>query len=202
MKNKVLLIGNDSNVNSIDFSKIQPNIIKVGTNRAWLKLIPNYLFFHDPKIFLELDNNQDRLSELKKHTRIISSDWLQTGCSKINIKPPGYTTIYSRPNKKKYVDCVTTAIDILDRHILNKRNTTFYIAGVSLIWKNPSHFWKKNPIDGIGNSNDKKWHEKRFKLTLENFKHLKDRGFDIVSSTPCSKINSLFRYEHIENLYN
>lgn len=201
MKNKVLLIGNDPNVNNIDFSKINPDIIKVGTNRAWLKVIPNYLFFHDPKIFLELDNNKDRLSELIKHTNIISSDWLNLNCSKLKIKPPEYTKIYNRPNKKKYVDCVTTAIDILERNTFPKRNTIFYIAGVSLTWKTPSHFWKNNPINGIGNANGKKWHEKRFDLTLQNFKILKSRGFNIVSMTPTSKINKIFRYENIENLY-
>ncbi len=201
MKNKVLLIGNDPNVNNIDFSKINPDVIKVGTNRAWLKVIPNYLFFHDPKIFLELDNNKDRLSELIKHTNIISSDWLNVNCSKLKIKPPEYTKIYTRPNKKKYVDCVTTAIDILERNKFSKRNTIFYIAGVSLTWKTPSHFWKNNPINGIGNTNGKKWHEKRFDLTLQNFKILKSRGFNIVSMTPASKINKMFRYENIENLY-
>lgn len=201
MKNKVLLIGNDPNVNNIDFSKIDPDVIKVGTNRAWLKVIPNYLFFHDPKIFLELDNNKDRLSELIKHTNIISSDWLNVNCSKLKIKPPEYTKIYNRPNKKKYVDCVTTAIDILERNKFSKRNTIFYIAGVSLTWKTPSHFWKNNPINGIGNTNGKKWHEKRFDLTLQNFKILKSRGFNIVSMTPASKINKMFRYENIENLY-
>lgn len=201
MKNKVLLIGNDPNINNIDFSKIDPDVIKVGTNRAWLKVIPNYLFFHDPKIFLELDNNKDRLSELIKHTNIISSDWLNVNCSKLKIKPPEYTKIYARPNKKKYVDCVTTAIDILERNKFSKRNTIFYIAGVSLTWKTPSHFWKNNPINGIGNTNGKKWHEKRFDLTLQNFKILKSRGFNIVSMTPASKINKMFRYENVENLY-
>ena len=51
--NKVLIIGNDPTINQIDFSRLDPNVITVGTNRAWLKLIPNYLFFHDIKILDE-----------------------------------------------------------------------------------------------------------------------------------------------------
>ena len=201
MKNKLLLIGNDPTIEYIDFPRIQKDIITVGTNRAWLKTIPNYLFFHDQKIFQELDENVNRLNQLKAHTKIISSDWLEINCKRTGLQVPNYTTIYERPNKTKYVDCVTTAIDILERDKFKKRDTIFYVAGVSLTWKTPSHFWKKNPIEGIGNTNDRDWHNKRFQMTFTNFENLKKRGFNIVSVTPDSKINKIFRYENIGNLY-
>jgi len=198
---KILIIGNDPSIDQIDFTRLDPNIITVGTNRAWMKLLPNYLFFHDPKIFQELEQDSKRLEDLKSHSKIIASDWLKQTCRNTKVKVPDYLQIYQRPNKRKYVDCVTTVMDILDRNLFSKRDVIFYIAGVSLTWKSPSHFWKKNPIEGIGNKNDKVWYDKRFDLTYKNFLDLKDRGFKMVSVTPDSKLNKLLRYENIGNLY-
>jgi len=199
--NKVLIIGNDPTVDQIDFVRLNPNLITVGTNRAWLKLIPNYFFFHDPKIFQELESFPKKLEDLKFHSNVISSDWLAIQCSKLKIERPDWVKYYRRPDRYKYVDCVTTAIDILNRHVFNKRDTTYYVAGVSLRWQNPSHFWKKNPIDGIGNKNDQAWYNPRFDRTYKNFKTLKDSNTKIISVTPDSKINKLFRYENVANLY-
>lgn len=198
---KILIIGNDPSIDQIDFTRLDPNIITVGTNRAWMKLLPNYLFFHDPKIFQELEQNPKRLSDLISHSNIIASDWLKHTCRNAKVKVPNYLKVYERPNKRKYVDCVTTAMDILDRKLFLKRDTIYYIAGVSLTWKSPSHFWKKNPVEGIGNKNDKVWYDKRFGLTYDNFVDLKNRGFKMVSVTPDSKLNKLLRYENIGNLY-
>mgnify|MGYP001366722725 CR=1 FL=1 len=201
MKNKVLLIGNGPSIDRIDFTRISQNVITVGTNRAWMKLIPNYLFFNDPKIFQELDNCPRELEQLKKHTKIVSSDWLEKQCVRNRIAMPDYIELYPRPNKKKFPDCVTTAIDILERNTFSKKDTTFYISGVSLAWKTPSHFWKKNRIEGIGNDADKKWYDSRFSRILNNFRVLQTRGFNVVSVTPNSRINKYFPYEHISNLY-
>ena len=198
---KVLVIGNDPTVDQIDFVRLNPDVITVGTNRAWLKLIPNYLFFHDPKIYLELENHSKKLEDLKSHSNIIASDWLSFQCRKNRTDVPGYIKIYNRTNRSKYVDCVTTAIDILNRYVFDKRNTTYYIAGVSLRWQNPSHFWKKNPIEGIGNPHDQTWYNPRFDRTYVNFTDLKKSNTKIVSVTPGSKINKLFRYENVANLY-
>jgi len=198
---KILIIGNDPSIDQIDFTRLDPSIITVGTNRAWMKLLPNYLFFHDPKIFQELEKNPKRLADLKSHSNIIASDWLKQTCRNAKVKVPDYLQTYQRPNKRKYVDCVTTVMDILDRNLFSKRDVVFYIAGVSLTWKSPSHFWKKNPIEGIGNKNDKVWYDKRFDLTYKNFLDLKGRGFKMVSVTPDSRLNKLLRYENIGNLY-
>jgi len=198
---KILIIGNDPSIDQIDFTRLDPNIITVGTNRAWMKLLPNYLFFHDPKIFQELEQNPKRLADLISHSNIIASDWLKHTCRNAKVKVPNYLKVYERPNKRKYVDCVTTAMDILDRKLFLKRDTIYYIAGVSLTWKSPSHFWKKNPIEGIGNKNDKVWYDKRFGLTYDNFIDLKNRGFKMVSVTPDSKLNKLLCHENIGNLY-
>jgi hypothetical protein len=198
---KILIIGNDPSIDQIDFTRLDPSIITVGTNRAWMKLLPNYLFFHDPKIFQELEKNPKRLDDLKSHSKIIASDWLKQTCRNAKVAVPDYLQVYQRPNKRKYVDCVTTALDILDRNLFSKRDVVFYIAGVSLTWKSPSHFWKKNPIEGIGNTKDKDWYDKRFDLTYKNFLDLKSRGFKMVSVTPDSRLNKLLRYENVGNLY-
>jgi len=199
--NKILVIGNDSSINDIDFSQIDSKVITIGTNRAWLKLIPNYLFFHDVKIFQELNNDIESLNELKHNCKFISSDWLKTRCTKEKVTPPAYTTIYNRPNRYKFVDCVTNAIEIYDRYISNTSENTYYVAGVSLTWKTPSHFWKKEQVNGIGNTLGPAWYEPRFKRIYENFEDLRRKKFNIISVSPGSKINKLLRYEHIGNLY-
>tara|TARA_R110002074_G_scaffold219649_2_gene390307 strand:+ start:1262 stop:1864 length:603 start_codon:yes stop_codon:yes gene_type:complete len=198
--NKVLFLGNSPAINDIDFDRIDPNVTIVGTNRAWLKVIPDYLFFHDIKIFKELDASPDRFKELKHKCKFISSDWLGTQCKKQKITGPAYVKVYPRPNRYKFVDCVTTAMEIYDRYISKTKNT-YYVAGVSLAWSEPSHFWKVRPADNIGNGLNEKWYEPRFKKTYANFEDLKRKGFDIISVSPGSKINKIFRYEHVANLY-
>ena len=47
--------------------------------------LPDYLFFHDIKIFKELDANPYRFKELKHKCKFISSDWLGTQCKKQKI---------------------------------------------------------------------------------------------------------------------
>lgn len=199
--NKVLIIGNDPTINQIDFARLDPAVITVGTNRAWLKLLPNYLFFHDFKILDELENNTKKLEDLKFHSKLIASDWLNPQCKKRNIQVPNYIKVYQRPDRTKYVDCVTTAIDILNRNVFAKNNTTYYIAGVSLKWQNPSHFWKLNPTPGIGNSKGPDWYNVRFDRTYRNFVNLKKGNTKMISVTPGSRINKLIRHENIANLY-
>ena len=77
---------------------------------------------------------------------------------------------------------------------------TFYIAGVSLIWQNPSHFWKDLDYSS-NNSNGPTWYLPRFEKIKSNFKRLKDVGFEMVSVNPNSQLNKMMRYESINNLY-
>jgi hypothetical protein len=200
--NKILVIGNDPTVNEIDFSKINDEVITLGTNRIWLKLTPDFLFFHDVKIFKEIENNEESFIDLKKNTNIITSDWLKINCRKSKVQFPNYAKLYHRPDRHKFVDCVSTSIEIMDRYILSKRRpVTYYVAGVSLKWSNPSHFWKTHRKNGIGNNGNRSWYEPRFNRMYRNFEMLKKKGFNIISVTPGSRLNKLFRYESIGNLY-
>lgn len=67
---KVLVLGNDPQINSIDFEKIHPNIVTLGVNRIWLKFIPNYFFFSDLIISNELSRYPEKLEELKRNSTI------------------------------------------------------------------------------------------------------------------------------------
>jgi hypothetical protein len=198
--NIVLVIGNDPSINEIDFSRLRTEVITLGTNRSWLKHIPDYHFFHDVKIFQELDKNPECLSKLKENSHIITSDWLKICCNKNRVPFPSYAKKYNRPDRYKFVDCVTTAIEILDRYVY-KRKMKYYIAGVSLTWKDPSHFWKTDIEKGIGNSKGPAWYIPRFNRAYDNFVKLKGKRFDIVSVTEDSRLNKIFRYESIGNLY-
>jgi hypothetical protein len=194
---KVLVLGNDPFINHIDFSKIDPAVITLGVNRIWLKHIPNYFFFNDGPIVTELANNPKTLSDLKANSFCFSSDWLVV---KSPTLVPEWTTVYRRPYSTGLPDSVTTAISIFSRNLMANHNITFYIAGVSLKWQEPSHFWKTLPYESL-NRHTEKWYRPRFELILKNFTRLKSSGVKMVSVTPNSMLNKVMRYEKIENFY-
>jgi len=196
-KLKILVLGNSPHINQIDFTRLPSNVITLGTNRIWLKHAPNYFFFNDYEIIKELNLHPEKLAQLRQNSNIFSSDWLRrTKGHSI----PNWIKIYDRPNKRRYPDSVTTAIELLKLNFFKADQVTFYIAGVSLRWSEPSHFWKELEYAGL-NSNDEKWYAPRFEKMLENFKYLRDLQYNIISVTPESNLNKLFRYENIDNLY-
>jgi len=195
---KILVLGNDPQINQIDFSRLDPSVITLGVNRIWLKHIPNFFFFNDFEILKELEKKPEVVKALVSKSQCFSSDWLNKSKKIKNL--PDWVKVYDRPNKKSLPDSVTTAISIFKSHYLNYRTATFYIAGVSLKWANPSHFWKELDYDSL-NKHDKKWYDPRFKLMLENFKNLSTKNNSIVSVHPDSLLNKYYRYEGIENLY-
>lgn len=199
-KLKVLVLGNDPQINDIDFSRLNKNVITLGINRIWLKHIPNYFFFNDYDIVDELIDSPEILAQLKQKSFIFSSDWLKRGVRKTSKMIPNWVKVYDRPNKTKYPDSATTAMEIFRSTINRQSQITFYVAGVSLRWKEPSHFWKELGHPGI-NQHSEDWYLPRFEKMLLNFKHLKGMRYDIVSVNPESNLNRLFRYENIGNLY-
>lgn len=200
-KIKILVLGNDPFINDIDFSRLDPNVITLGTNRIWLKHNPNHFFFHDVEIIKELGQNPKKLEQLIEDSNIFASDWLKIMSTRHRIKVPGWITVYNRLDRHKFVDCVSTSMEILDRHIYPDSKLQFYIAGVSLTWKDPSHFWKVDPPGNFMNKKGQAWYAPRFDRTYKNFDTLKGKGFDMINVTPDSRLNKLMRYESIGNLY-
>lgn len=194
----VLVLGNDPFINRIAFDKIHPSVITLGVNRIWLKHIPNYLFFHDWNIVLELLNSPEKLSELKTTCNIFSSKYLFK--KNVNMTAPEWIKIYPILNPTLFPDSITNAINHFTSHVYNKSDITFYIAGASLTWQEPSHFWKELDYSAR-NSADSSWYVPRFKLMLNNFENLQKCGIRMVSVTPNSALNKIMRYEKIENLY-
>jgi hypothetical protein len=199
-KTKILVLGNGVSINDIDFSKLDPSIITLGVNRIWLKHYPNYFFFHDTDITIELNNIQEHLINLKEKSKIFASDWLTVQSRKANIAVPDWVTVHPRINKRSFVDSITHSMQILSRNYLTTSNVVFYIAGVPLTWREPSHFWKELEHDGL-NKNGPEWYAPRFNKIYENFTELKSKGIQIISVTPESRLNKLFRYENVANLY-
>lgn len=194
---KILVLGNDPFINNINFSKLDSSLTTLGVNRIWLKHIPNYFFFNDIPIATELNNYPEILEKLKKESFSFSSDWLTIRNSG---QVPEWTSIYNRLYPNVFPDSVTTAIDIFSKDILRTKNITFYIAGVSLRWQEPSHFWKTLPHKSL-NHHTEEWYTPRFDSILKNFTRLKSHGIKMVSVTPNSMLNKIMRYEKIENLY-
>lgn len=196
--NKVLVLGNDPQINSIRFDQLSPGIKTLGVNRIWLKYFPDYFFFNDMDIARELEQNPETLVHLKQKSTIFSSDWLRR--EKTN-RIPTWVKVYERQNKMLFPDSVSTAISLYRLHYDSR--CTFYIAGVALKWQDPSHFWKKDtPLpSGVGHSLDNKWYDPRFEKMEQGFRRLKALGMDLVSVHPNSKLNSFLRYEGIDNLY-
>lgn len=198
IKNKVLVLGNDPQINQIQFEKLDPSIITFGVNRIWLKHIPNYFFFHDKHVLNELQKSPEYLAKLQMQSKCFTSDWLRAHHRSVNL--PTFIKSYNRIDRYQFVDSVTTGLQILTRNFISIKDTRFYIAGVSLFWREPSHFWKEIQYQSQ-NSHGPQWYEPRFNRTLQNFERLKTLGYDIVSVNPDSRLNKIFRYENIGNLY-
>lgn len=196
-KTKVLVLGNSPQINQIEFNLLHDDVITLGINRIWLKYIPNYFFFHDLIISNELQASPEDLAKLIQHSTIFSSDWIKKNNKNVI---PKWTKVYSRPKARQFPDSASLSIQLFSKNIMPDSNITFYIAGVPLCWQEPSHFWKE--LEFSANSvGDKSWYDVRFPLMLQNFKSLKSSGYDIVSVTPNSALNKIFRYESIGNLY-
>jgi hypothetical protein len=197
-KKKILVLGNDPQVNRIKFSLLDPAIETLGVNRIFLAHAPTYFFFHDPEIAKELEAQPEYLDKLKDDSKIFSSDWL----TRAKSKAPQWTTVLSRSHTHKYSfpDSVTTAIRLISDKFIDHTKYVFYIGAVSLTWKNPSHFWKELNYPAL-NTFDNTWYDPRFLRVIENFKSLKNSRFEMVSVTPDSQLNKYLRYESIENLY-
>jgi hypothetical protein len=193
---KVLVLGNDPQINQINFSKLNKSVITLGVNRIWLKHIPNYFFAHDIEIFNELKKIPEKEAHLQSTSNCFTSDWL----FKNNRSAPPWVRLHSRPIKNSFPDSVTTAISIYNSVLCNSTKITYYIAGVSLKWTNPSHFWKEIEYSSL-NKHGENWYSPRFDRIFNNFKRLKDSKLNIISVNPNSNLNKLFRYESIENLY-
>ena len=197
-KKKILVLGNSPQINRIDFSRLDPSVETLGVNRIFLAHIPTYFFFHDIEIARELEVQPQYLDPLKEKSKIFSSEWLTREKKRI----PDWTKIYFRSHTQKryFPDSVTTAIRLLSDNIIDHTKYVFYIAGVSLTWNNPSHFWKELNYVSL-NRGDAVWYNPRFAKILDNFKYLKNINYNLVSVTPNSQLNKFIRQESIENLY-
>ena len=197
-KKKILILGNDPQINTIKFDRLDKSIETLGVNRIFLAHIPTYFFFHDPEIAKELDLQPEYLDQLKAKSKIFSSDWLNRG----KRKAPNWTEVVNRSHlyKHSFPDSATTSIRLLSDKFIDHTKYVFYIAGTSLTWNNPSHFWKELNYPAL-NLLDNGWYNPRFAKILENFRRLKNTRFDLVSVTPNSQLNKFLRYESIGNLY-
>jgi hypothetical protein len=195
-RKKILVLGNGPSINNINFKLLDPSITTFGVNRIWLKHYPDYYFFHDRDILVELNRDKKLLANVMKNSTCFTSDWF----TKSKMKKPNWLRIYSRTDRTAFVDSVTTGMRIMGRYMIDPHEYVFYIAGVHLKWMEPSHFWKSMEYDGL-NKNDKNWYAPRFARTLKNFKTLQTLGFKMVSVTPNSKLNSIMRHENVHNLY-
>jgi len=196
---RILVLGNDPQINEIAFSRLDPEIKTLGVNRIWLKHIPNYFFFNDREILRELAKLPDAVRALSSKSQCFSSDWLLHPRSQ-QLAVPNWLKVYNRQKKNSFPDSVTTAMALFRTQYLKGIDVTFYVAGVSLRWSNPSHFWKELDYSAL-NQHGQEWYDRRFKLVLENFKKLPIPREKIVSVHPESLLNKYYRYEGIENLY-
>lgn len=198
MTKKILVLGNSHYINDIDFNKLNTGIETFGVNRIWLKHFPTYYFFHDNEILRELDNNIVIKSKLIAKSTCFSSDWLTKSTNNL----PHWVRRYPRQSRRKFPDSVTTGLHILGSNILPGKisDYTFYLAGISLKWQEPSHFWKESNHISLNNK-DKDWYDIRFNKMFENFRDLRAMGYNMISVTPDSNLNKLMIFQNIENLY-
>jgi hypothetical protein len=197
-KQKILVLGNSPFINDIKFDKLPKDIKTFGVNRIWLKHIPDYFFFHDADILTELDRVPDTRLKLVQNSVTFTSDWLSN--SEPNI--PHWLRKYPRTNRRCFPDSVSAGLSILGNRILPGKlsDYIFYMAGISLRWEEPSHFWKADGYPGL-NKKERSWYDIRFNKMFQNFRDIKSHGFNMISVTPNSNLNKLMRFENIANLY-
>jgi hypothetical protein len=198
IKKKILVLGNGTSINDIDFDRLDPSIQTFGVNRIWLKHFPDYYFFHDYDIIDELDKQPIVRSQLVSNSICYSSDWINHSSK----ATPHWLRKYPRKNRRQFPDSVTTGLGILGRNILPGKisDYTFYMAGVTLKWSDPSHFWKIDGYKGL-NKKDRDWYNIRFQKMFQNFRDMKSIGYNMISVTPDSMLNKMMRHENIANLY-
>ena len=154
--------------------------------------------FQDADIINELNDDPIIKSKLISKSRCFTSDWYRHH----SVNTPHWLRAYGRTDRRGFPDSVTTGMRLLHERILkdNLSNYTFYIAGVSLKWMDPSHFWKGMDHKALNNK-DHDWYKIRFYKMLGNFKKLQGLGFKMISVTPDSNLNKIMRNESINNLY-
>ena len=199
-KTRVLVLGNDPQINQIAFDKLALDVITIGVNRIWLKHIPNYFFFNDYDIVEDLDAAPEIRANLIQKSSIFASDWLRPSAKKRNANIPSWVKVFERANKLQFPDSVSTGLQIFSREYIPQANCIFYIAGVSLTWQEPSHFWK-TADHRTRNNHGGDWYTPRFDKMINNFRRLKGLGYTMVSVNPNSALNKFIRYENIGNLY-
>ena len=197
-KKKILVLGNGVSINDIDFSRLDPSIQTFGVNRIWLKHYPDYFFFQDSDILHELNKDLVARSKLIGKSHSFSSDWANSSITNC----PHWLRKYPRANRRKFPDSVTTGMQILMTNILKGKQSdyVFYMAGISLKWEDPSHFWKVGEYDSLNNK-DEDWYDVRFNKMFKNIRDIKSLGYNMISVTPNSQLNKMMRYENVANLY-
>ena len=201
MTKKILVLGNSPHINQIEFNRLDPTITTIGVNRIWLKHYPDYFFFNDYPIVKELErpDNKVHLAKLTQRSTCYSSSWIRHSSPRI----PKWTRVHNVSYKNFFPGSVSNSMLLYRDAYLkdNLENCKFYIAGVNLKF-NPkkSHFWKSDDYQSLNNLGES-WYLKRFDLMFNNFKRLKNLGFNIVSCTPDSRLNKIFRYQNVSNLY-
>jgi len=198
VKKKILVLGNDPQINRIKFKLLGNNVKTFGVNRIFLAHYPSYYFFHDAAILTELEQQPDILETLKEKSNIFSSDWLLR--NKKNNRDWINVLRRSSQTNHYFPDSITTGLRLLSYNYIDRSKYIFYLAGISLKWTSPSHFWKELNYPGLNKAN-KAWYDVRFSKMLDNFKRLKNIGFNMVSVNPNSELNKILRYESINNLY-
>lgn len=198
---RILVLGNDPQINRINFDLLSPDVITIGVNRIWLKHIPNYFFFTDIPILRELALQDEILKELKTRSIWYSSDWIKQIFRRSRETVPFWIKVYQRRRGIKTLpDSVTSAIQIFHQEQLIKPPYTFYLAGVSLNWQEPSHFWQELNYQS-NHSPTQQWYAPRFDKIYSNFEILKQIGLNMISVNPNSRLNNLLRYENVRTLY-
>ena len=122
-KTRVLVLGNDPQINQIAFDKLALDVITIGVNRIWLKHIPNYFFFNDYDIVEDLDAAPEIRANLIQKSSIFASDWLRPSAKKRNANIPSWVKVFERANKLQFPDSVSTGLQIFSREYIPQANS-------------------------------------------------------------------------------
>jgi hypothetical protein len=201
--NKFLVIGTGSDINDIDFKRIDKSFITAGVNKVYKKVIPDYFYIYDLKDVL-VDPNKNHL-ELPDEIKTVycTPDKLYEYFYQTRNYKQHFCTYYDKDYTPEFnlhgktYECNHSSINYLMRalndYLYAGEENIFYMIGVPLL-ERIGHFYDDidKPIPTT---------QKMLDRFYNDFIRLKDLGYKIISLMTESRLNDLFPKENIEIIY-
>ena len=192
--NKIIVFGTGSDLNDIDFSKIDKSFITAGVNRIHEKIIPQYYYAYDLLEVMPLV--PDTIKVIYTHP-----DQLYRYMSALKNYKQNFCTYYDKTYTPEYwkngiaYDCGHASINYLIRmlndYIYTGQDNVFYIVGVPLL-EGKGHFYDDDTTTTTQQVLDRFYND---------FLRLVDKKYNMISLMAESRLNNIIPSQDINIIY-